>query len=369
MDAAYGVMMMGAAEDSFAQLRLLLAQRSERSQELRGQAVQTLLAGFAQMRLTFFVLASAGAIFSILAALLIARAISKPTVRLTRTMAVLAAGDIAVEIPDQERRDEIGAMAKAVEVFKENMVKARQLADEQVSENEAKMHRAREVEGLAKAFETTVGRLTGALSSAAREMETTAGSMSETAERTDQQSGLVATAAEETSVNVETVAAATEELFASIQEIGRQAAQSANITSKAVDDTKRTDASVQALAAGTRKIGEVVTLIEAIASQTNLLALNATIEAARAGEHGKGFAVVASEVKALANQTAKATEEISSQVQSIQSATGDAVNAIQAIGGTIAEIDEISKEIATAVEQQGLATGEISGNVQQAAEG
>ena len=165
------------------------------------------------------------------------------------------------------------------------------------------------------------------------------------------------------------MASATEELTASIGEIGQQATRSASVTGKAAEEARRTNAVVAGLATGTQKIGEVVTLIQNIASQTNLLALNATIEAARAGEHGRGFAVVASEVKALADQTAKATEEISAQIQSIQAATGDAVNAIQAIGGTIAEINDISNTIAAAVEQQGSATREISGNVQQAANG
>jgi methyl-accepting chemotaxis protein len=168
---------------------------------------------------------------------------------------------------------------------------------------------------------------------------------------------------------VETVAAATEELTASINNIAQQVTRSAAIAGKAADEARRTNSVVEGLAAGTQKIGEVVTLIQNIASQTNLLALNATIEAARAGEHGRGFAVVASEVKALANQTAKATEEISAQVQDIQAATSDAVNAIQAIGGTIAEIDQISSEISSAVDQQGQATREIAGNVQQAANG
>jgi methyl-accepting chemotaxis protein len=171
------------------------------------------------------------------------------------------------------------------------------------------------------------------------------------------------------STNVGMVATATEELSTSINNIAQQVTRSAEIAGKAAEEARRTNAVVEGLAAGTQKIGEVVTLIQNIASQTNLLALNATIEAARAGEHGKGFAVVASEVKALANQTAKATEEISAQVQGIQAATGDAVSAIQAIGGTIAEIDKISSEIAGAVDQQGLATREIAGNVQQAANG
>ncbi|HEY1542251.1 MAG TPA: methyl-accepting chemotaxis protein [Xanthobacteraceae bacterium] len=369
MDAAYGVMMMGTAEQDFAKIQRLLSESSARAQQQRGGAVASLLAGFAKMRLSFLILVCAGAGISIAAALLIARAISKPTVRLTHTMAVLAAGDVATEIPDRDRRDEIGAMAKAVEVFKQNMIKARELATEQEAESAAKMQRSRSVEDMTKAFETKVGRLTETLSAAAQEMEATARSMSTTAERTDHQSVIVASAAEQTSVNVQTVASATEQLFSSIQEIGRRAAQSTKITGKAVEDAKRTDASVQTLASGAAKIGEVVTLIQNIASQTNLLALNATIEAARAGEHGKGFAVVASEVKALATQTGRATEEIDGQITQIQEATRLAVGAIEGIAATIAEVNQIAASIAAAVEEQGAATQEISRNVQEAARG
>jgi methyl-accepting chemotaxis protein len=222
---------------------------------------------------------------------------------------------------------------------------------------------------LAVGFERKIGSIVQAVAVAVGEMQGMSTSMRNSSAEAARQTAAAANASTQASSNVGTVAAATEELTASISNISQQVTRSAEIAGKAADEARRTNAVVEGLAAGTHKIGEVVTLIQNIASQTNLLALNATIEAARAGEHGKGFAVVASEVKALANQTAKATEEISAQVQGIQNATGDAVNAIQAIGGTIAEIDAISNEIATAVEQQGLATREISGNVQQAADG
>jgi methyl-accepting chemotaxis protein len=222
---------------------------------------------------------------------------------------------------------------------------------------------------LASTFEQNVGRIVEAVAIAVTDVHALSTSISNNNRATTEQTVAAAMASTRASSNVETVAAATEELTASIGEIAKQVSRSAEIAGKAAEEAKRTNSVVEGLATGTQKIGEVVTLIQNIASQTNLLALNATIEAARAGEHGRGFAVVASEVKALANQTAKATEEISAQVQNIQNATGDAVNAIQAIVGTIAEIDEISSQISIAVDQQGAATREIAGNVLQAASG
>ena len=261
------------------------------------------------------------------------------------------------------------AAQKTAEAEAAGAAEARANAERLESERQAKQERDTARHELASGFEHTIGHIAESVAAAAHDIQELSTSISNTSHASTEQTAAAAAASTRASTNVGTVAAATEELTASIGEIAKQVTRSAAIAGKAADEAKRTNSVVEGLASGTQKIGEVVTLIQNIASQTNLLALNATIEAARAGEHGKGFAVVASEVKALANQTAKATEEISAQVQSIQSATGDAVNAIQAIVGTIAQIDEISSQIAAAVDQQGAATREIAGNVQQAADG
>jgi len=292
-----------------------------------------------------------------------------PLVSMTDAMHRLADGDKSIEIEGAERADEIGAMAQAVLVFKENMIKAEKLSAEQEAEWRLKEKRAQMLDALTDSFQSKVSELVSSLSSASTEMQATAQSMSATAEQTSQQSVTVASAAEQALGNVQTVATAAEELSASIAEIGRQVSESARIAETAVDDARRTDSTVQVLASGAQKIGEVVTLIQDIASQTNLLALNATIEAARSGEAGKGFAVVANEVKNLASQTARATEEISAQIAEIQTATTEAVAAIQSIGRTISEMNEISTTIASAIEEQHAATQEIARNVQQAAQG
>ncbi len=302
-------------------------------------------------------------------AFLIITGVSAPIGAMTEAMKRLAGHDLKTEIVGVGRKDEIGAMAGAVQIFKDNMVEADRLSAAQKSEQQSKEKRAQTLDMLTKNFEAKIRELVGTLSSAATEMEATAQSMTSTADETNKQSMAVASATEQASSNVQTVATASEELSSSIQEISRQVAQSSKIAMKAVDDAKRTDATVQELAVGAQKIGEVVNLIQSIASQTNLLALNATIEAARAGEAGKGFAVVASEVKALANQTAKATDEISGQIGQIQDSTKQAVEAIHSIATTIDEISQIANAIASAVEQQGSATKEIARNVQEAAHG
>jgi methyl-accepting chemotaxis protein len=292
-----------------------------------------------------------------------------PLRRLRTVVAKLADQDFTVEVPDIERRDEIGEMAKAAQVFKERGIERGRLEAERAAERETREKRAQHMETLTKAFEIKVGSLVQGLSAAATEMRATAESMTATAEQTNTRSVAVAAASEQASANVQTVATAADELSASVAEIGRQVAQSADIAGLAVEDARHTDATVQALSESAQKIGEVVVLIQDIAEQTNLLALNATIEAARAGEAGKGFAVVASEVKSLANQTAKATEEIGAQINQIQDATKLSVDAIRKIGATISEISDIAATIASAVQEQGAATQEIARNVQEAARG
>jgi methyl-accepting chemotaxis protein len=277
----------------------------------------------------------------------------------------LAAGDLDVEIRTDRRRDEIGRLLRALDVFGRNAREGRRMAAAEAAEREAKDRRANTLAQLTGDFQAEVGGLTGKLYSGATELQGTAEAMTATAVRTNQQAATVAAAAEQAGAGVQTVAAAAEELSASISEISRQVAQSSEVTGRAVGEARRTDTIVRALAEGAQKIGQVVQLIADIASQTNLLALNATIEAARAGDAGKGFAVVASEVKSLAGQTARATEDIRGQVSQIQTATSEAVQAIRGIGTTIEDVSAISTTIASAVEQQGAATAEIARNVQQ----
>jgi methyl-accepting chemotaxis protein len=301
---------------------------------------------------------------------LLGRSISRPLNLLGTRMEALADGSLDGEIPGVGRGDEVGKMAATVQIFKDNAVRMREL---EKSETETRQRTANErrtaMEGLAGDFERSVNGIVRSVSTAAAGMQTTAQSMTATASDASARAATVSAASQNASNNVGTVAAAAEELSSSVTEISRQVSRSSEIASKAVGDAERTNATVQVLSTGAEKIGEVVKLIHSIAAQTNLLALNATIEAARAGESGRGFAVVASEVKALANQTAKATEEISGQVAAMQQSTSDAVAAINGITQTIAQMSEITVSISTAIEQQGEATREIARNIQSVAAG
>jgi methyl-accepting chemotaxis protein len=321
--------------------------------------------------LTVLIVAVAGLLLSLGGAAWIAvKGLSQPINGLKAVMERLAANDLAVEIPARDRRDEIGGMARTVEVFKTNAIEVARLRDEQqAAEKQAADRRRRDMHALADQFEGAVGEIIATVSSASGQLEASAQSLTATTTKAQEITQAVASASEEASANVQSVATATEEMSSSVGEISRQVQESATIAANAVSQAQTTNARVGDLAKAASRIGDVVELINTIAGQTNLLALNATIEAARAGDAGRGFAVVASEVKALADQTAKATGEISQQIAGMQQATNESVEAIRAIGATIGRMSEIAATIASAVEEQGAATEEIARNVQQAAQG
>ena len=303
-------------------------------------------------------------------AVLLSRAVAGPVTRMTTAMKDLAGGNRDVIIPGLGYRDEIGSMAEAVQVFKDNVIEKERLeAAQEEQKRRAEDERKLALRKMADSFESQVGTVVDAVTSAAVQLQTSSRQMAATATETSAQATSVAAAAGQASANVQTVATATDELAASINEIADQVERSRTVAVRANTEAKDTTELIQRLSGAVVSIGEIVTLINGIASQTNLLALNATIEAARAGEAGKGFAVVASEVKGLANQTAKATEEIAAQIAAVQNGTADAVKAINSISGVIAEIGGIGASVASAVSQQTAATSEIARNVEQAAMG
>ncbi|WP_029007294.1 methyl-accepting chemotaxis protein [Azospirillum halopraeferens] len=325
---------------------------------------------FEQTRLLMVAAMGGGGLFAALACWLIITGVSTPVRTMTNAMRSIAGGDKTVQVPGLDRGDEVGAMAKALEVFKENLIEADRLrAEQDARKARAEEERKRLMHELADRFEASVKTVVAQVSTAAAQMRGNSETLSAMANESRVQATAVAASTQQTSANVQTVAASSEEMASSIGEITRQVNESAAIARRAADHAQTTNTTIQSLADQARSIGDVVQLINSIAAQTNLLALNATIEAARAGEAGKGFAVVASEVKNLANQTGKATEEISAQIDAMQQATGGAVGAISTITQTIGEINQIAAGIAAAIEEQDAATREIARNVQQAAQG
>jgi methyl-accepting chemotaxis protein len=309
-------------------------------------------------------------LISLAVSVFMASRITGPLNRITAAMKELAGGKLDVAVPGIGRSDELGEMAATVEVFKTNAVERQRLEAEQAAlEARSAAQRKADSSRMANEFEAAIGEIIETVSSASTELEASAKTLTSTAERSQQLAVTVASASEEASTNVQSVASATEEMSSSVNEISRQVQDSARIAHDAVDQARKTNDRVEELSRAAARIGDVVELINTIAGQTNLLALNATIEAARAGEAGRGFAVVASEVKALAEQTAKATGEIGQQIDGIQAATQESVSAIKEISDTIGKMSEIASTIASAVEEQGAATQEISRNVQQAAKG
>jgi len=345
-------------------LDLIGQYRSEMARETEGLSRTAYLSLLAYSGVTLAVVVAAMAL-----SLSVVRIVSRLLGALSRAMVSLSEGDLDVAVAGVERRDEIGEMARALGVFKENAIHVKRLAAEQEAARLARERRGGAIEGLTQDFDKKVSEALVVVAGACAEMDAIAQALSGNAEQTNHQVSIVSLASDRTSESVQSVASAAEELAASIGEIGRQVEHANSTNRQASEEANRTDATVRSLVDSSAKIGDIVALINGIAAQTNLLALNATIEAARAGDAGKGFAVVAGEVKSLANQTAKATDEINVQITSVQEATEDVVSAIGGIVRRISEISEISAAIASAVEEQSAAASEIARNVQQAAVG
>jgi methyl-accepting chemotaxis protein len=338
-------------------------------QKLNNKALASVTDQVQQFQTVSIIVGLVGLVIGLIAAFVISRSIALPIKATTHAMGVMTQGDLTIDIPASNHADEIGEMAKALAIFKDGLLDARRMAAAQETDRAAKEQRAHAVEAMTKTFDDQVSAMLDIVAGALTDLEQTAKTMAMTSQETSSQATTVAAATEQASASVSTVATAAEELSASIREIGRQVELSSRTSRTASEEAAKTSEIVRSLADSSAKIGDVVKLINDIASQTNLLALNATIEAARAGEAGKGFAVVASEVKNLASQTAKATEEIGAQIGAVQSSTEHAVTAIGEIVMRIGELNQIATAIASAVEEQSAATGEIARNVQQAALG
>jgi methyl-accepting chemotaxis protein len=360
----------GAGKAMMDGLRVKVGEMTAMESELLGKRSAAQAAAIATVSRVVWASIGGSLLAALTFGLLLSSGIASPIAKMTQFMSVLAKGDFSAEVPERGRKDEVGAIAAAVQVFKDNGLQMEAMRREQeVARAKAEEDRKQAMLTLANQFDASVMGVVDNVSGSAAQLNGTAQAMSANAEQTNRQAANVAEASEEAATSVQTVAAAAEELAASIGEIGRQVERSSKIAKTASEEANSTNETVQGLAESSAKIGEVVKLINDIASQTNLLALNATIEAARAGDAGKGFAVVAGEVKNLANQTARATEEISSQIGAVQAATKQAVGAIGGIVGRIEEINEIAAAIASAVEEQSAATGEIARNIQQASSG